>query len=56
MARLIDAETRALERIIHYPGFDGFPMFSYDGSKLVFVSNRNGKACGETNGFIADWR
>ena len=53
---LIDVETRALERITQYPGFDGFPMFSYDGTKLVFASNRNGKVRGETNVFIADWK
>jgi Tol biopolymer transport system component len=53
---LLDVETRALERVTEYPGFDGFPMFSYDGSKLVFASNRNGKVRGETNVFIADWR
>ncbi len=53
---MIDILTRNLERITYYPGFDGFPMFSYDGSKLVFASNRNGKVKGETNIFIADWR
>jgi TolB protein len=53
---MIDILTRKLERITYYPGFDGFPMFSYDGSKLVFASNRNGKVKGETNIFIADWR
>ena len=35
--------------------FDGFPMFSRDGKKLVFASNRNAKEEGETNIFIADW-
>jgi Tol biopolymer transport system component len=53
---LIDVETRAIERVTHYAGFDGFPMFSYDGTKLVFASNRNGKVRGETNVFIADWQ
>ncbi|MFZ0257356.1 MAG: hypothetical protein WAN46_17340 [Gammaproteobacteria bacterium] len=48
--------TRALERITRYPGFDGFPMFSHDGKKLVFASNRNGRIQGETNIFIADWQ
>jgi TolB protein len=33
----------------------GFPMFTLDGKRLVFASNRNGKVQGETNVFIADW-
>src|SRR4029079_9450779 len=33
----------------------GFPMFSPDGKKLVFASNRNAKTQGDTNVFIADW-
>ena len=38
-----------------YPDFDAFPMFSSDGKRLVWASNRNGKAPHETNIFIADW-
>jgi TolB protein len=53
---LIDVETRDIERVTYFEGFDGFPMFSHDGSKLVFASNRFGKVRGETNVFIADWR
>ena len=30
-------------------------MFSPDGKKLVFASNRNGAHRGDTNIFIADW-
>lgn len=44
-----------MERITYSGGFDGFPMFSPDGKKLVWASNRNGKARGETNVFVADW-
>lgn len=47
--------TPPLERITHYEGFDGFPMFSPDGQYLVFASNRYGATPGETNLFIARW-
>jgi Tol biopolymer transport system component len=30
-------------------------MFSPNGRKLVFASNRHGQKPGETNIFIADW-
>jgi hypothetical protein len=30
-------------------------MFSPDGKRLAFASNRGAKAEGETNVFIADW-
>jgi Tol biopolymer transport system component len=52
---MIDIDTRGIERVTNYPGFDSFPMVSHDGKKLVFASNRNGKVRGETNIFIADW-
>ena len=35
--------------------FDGFPMFTRDGRRLVFASNRNGAKPRETNIFVADW-
>jgi len=35
--------------------FDGFPMFTHDGKKLVFSSNRFNQKKGDTNIFIADW-
>ncbi|MGA9966027.1 MAG: hypothetical protein WBQ10_12575, partial [Terriglobales bacterium] len=51
----INVDGKNLEQITYSPGFDGFPMFSNDGKKLVWASNRNGKAPHETNIFIADW-
>jgi Tol biopolymer transport system component len=36
--------------------FDGFPMFSPDGKKLIFASNRNDAKEGETNLFVAEWK
>ena len=51
----INVNGTNLERITYSDGFDGFPMFSPDGKKLVWASNRNAKAPHETNIFIADW-
>ena len=52
---MIDVDGSGLEQITFNETFDGFPMFSSDGKKLVFASNRHGQAQGETNIFIADW-
>jgi len=52
---LINVDGTGLERITYNESFDGFPMFSPDGTKLVFASNRNAATPGETNVFIADW-
>ena len=48
-------DRASLERITTNESFDGFPMFSPDGKKLVFASNRADAVAGETNVFIADW-
>jgi TolB protein len=52
---IINEDGTGLERITYAPDFDAFPMFSSDGKKLVWASNRNGTAPHETNIFIADW-
>jgi len=44
-----------LTRITFTPDFDGFPMLTRDGKRLVFASNRNGTQPHETNIFVADW-
>jgi TolB protein len=44
-----------LEKISNDKGFDAFPMFSYDGKKIIFCSNRNNGGTRDTNIFIADW-
>jgi Tol biopolymer transport system component len=51
----VNGDGTDLERITYNPTFDGFPMFSPDGRKLVFCSNRHNARSGETNVFIADW-
>ena len=37
------------------PEFDGFPLFSPDGDRLAFASNRYHERDGETNLFVAQW-
>jgi len=52
---LINEDGTAVDRITYYPDFDAFPMFTSDGKRLVWASNRNGTVPHETNIFIADW-
>lgn len=51
----INLDGSGEERITFHPEFDAFPMFSPDGKKLVWGSNRYGAKAGDTNVFIADW-
>ena len=44
-----------LEQVTFHPEFDGFAMFSKDGKKLIWASNRGVAKPGETNIFTADW-
>ena len=52
---VINIDGTGIERITYNESFDGFPMFSPDGRKLVFASNRHNAKEGDTNVFIADW-
>ncbi len=52
---LINIDGTGQERVTYHPDFDSFPMFTSDGKKLVWASNRNGTVPHETNIFIADW-
>lgn len=57
---LVDADRSmagpdALERVTFHGEFDGFPMFSPDGRRLLWAANRHGAKTGETNLFVADW-
>lgn len=52
---IVNVDGTGLERITFNPTFDGFPMFSPDGKRLAFCSNRHNAKPGETNVFVADW-
>jgi Tol biopolymer transport system component len=52
----VNPDGTGLERLTFDESFDGFPMFSPDGTKLVWASNRHADKSGETNIFIADWQ
>lgn len=52
---LLNADGTGLKKISRDKGFDAFPMFSPDGKKIVFSSNRNNGGTRDTNIFIADW-
>lgn len=53
---LINVDGTGLEQITFSDKFDGFPMFSPDGRKLIWASNRHSGVPTDTNLFIADWR
>ena len=49
------AAGAAAIKLTDFPGFDGFPVFSPDGRRLVFSSNREGATPYQTSIFIADF-
>jgi Tol biopolymer transport system component len=52
---MINVDGTGLERITNESLFNAFPMFSPEGKRLVFSSNRNNGGTRDTNLFIADW-
>lgn len=52
---LVSDDGTGTERITTQGHFNSFPMFSPDGKRLVWVSDRNAKEPGEFNVFLADW-
>jgi Tol biopolymer transport system component len=52
---LVRDDGTGLERLTMEGHFNSFPMFSPDGKRLVWVSDRNAKEPGEFNVFLADW-
>lgn len=51
----VNIDGTGLERITYGDTFASFAMFSMDGKKFVFCSNRFGSVPHETNVFICDW-
>jgi Tol biopolymer transport system component len=51
----MNEDGSGLTKISRDKGFDAFPMFSTDGKKVVFCSNRNNGGTRDTNIFVADW-
>jgi len=52
---MINIDGTGLEQITFDTKFDSFPMFSPDGKRFVWASNRNNGGTRDTNVFIADW-
>ncbi|HAD11261.1 MAG TPA: hypothetical protein DCF33_02365, partial [Saprospirales bacterium] len=53
---MINTDGTGLEQITSESSFNSFPMFSPDGKKLSWSSNRNNKpGTRDTNVFVADW-
>ncbi|MFC2084778.1 hypothetical protein ACFLS9_06955 [Bacteroidota bacterium] len=54
---MVNLDGTELTQITYSGTFDAFPMFSFDGKKLVFASNRrkDRSQSRETNIFVADW-
>jgi len=52
---LINDDGAGLEQVTAAGHFNSFPMFSPDGTRVVWASDRNAAEKGEFNLFIADW-
>jgi TolB protein len=52
---LCNVDGSGLERVTFAGDFASFPMFTRDGSRLIFTSNRGATGPKEQNVFIADW-
>ena len=52
---LINPDGSGVEQVTTSPTFDGFPMFSPDGKRLAWASNRHSPQPNGTDVFVADW-
>lgn len=53
---MMNLDGTGIEQITYGETFDGFPMWSNDGKKFIWCSNRFGPKLHSTNIFIADWK
>jgi Tol biopolymer transport system component len=53
---MIGLDGSGLEQITVDEGFDGFPMFSPDGTKLIWASQRADPKSRDVNLYIADFK
>jgi Tol biopolymer transport system component len=51
---MINIASGSLSRLTYNDTFDSFPVFSKNGKKIVFSSNRDAENPRNTNIFIAD--
>ncbi|MGZ5191593.1 MAG: TolB family protein [Flavisolibacter sp.] len=51
----MDENGNDLKKVSRDKGFDAFPMFSPNGKKFLFCSNRNNGGTRDTNVFVAEW-
>ncbi|MBC7778227.1 MAG: PD40 domain-containing protein, partial [Phycisphaerae bacterium] len=52
---MVNLDGSGLEQITSESIFNSFPMFSPDGKKISWSSNRNNHGTRDTNVFVADW-
>jgi Tol biopolymer transport system component len=52
---MINLDGTGLEQVTYDTQFDSFLMFSPDGKKVAWCSNRHNGRTRDTNVFIADW-
>jgi TolB protein len=52
---VMNADGTNIEKVSRDKGFDAFPMFSRNGKRILFSSNRNNGGGHDTNVFVADW-
>jgi len=52
---LVNDDGTGMEQVTTTGRFNSFPMFSPDGKRLAWVSDRNASVKGEFNLFLADW-